>query len=158
VDCLAIRIAFVAHGRGRIYTQSCEGDRMHLSSRKFLFPMFIGAALLLGGCRHETSSGTSSAPDSLPASDRLAISDQVDQTKLVAQGVNKQLSYKVPKLGQIILFDQTTGQFLYHGTVSSGEMFVFEPASSRATINKQTVDLDHVTNERDEYRLYYVPR
>jgi len=120
--------------------------------------MLLGLGLFIGGCHSAPGPAAKTDAEGLPISDQATIAGRVDQMQLVAQGVGKQLSYKVPHLGQLIIYDQDSGQFIYHGTVAKGEMFVFEPASSWAQINKKTIDLDHVTNKRDEYRLYFVPQ
>lgn len=130
---------------------------MHRSSRLIL-PMLLGAGLLVDGCRPAPGPASKTDAEGLPITEEATIAGRVDQLQLVAQGINKELTYKAPQFGQIILFDQVTGEFIYHGRVAKSESFVFEPASSRAQINKQTIDLDHVTNERDEYRLYFVPQ
>ena len=127
-------------------------------SRRILSSLYLGATLLITGCHHETAPAVLADDNLGPTAEERAITKRVDQMKLVAQGVNKQISYKATSFGQILLYDQDSGDFIYRGPLVGGERFVFEPASSRAEINKQIIDLERTTNQRDEYRLYFVPQ
>ena len=127
-------------------------------SLKLIFPTMLGLSLFISGCDDSFCNPPAARTEDLPLPDQTVVASRVSQMQLVGQGADKELSYKAPARGQLIVFDQDSGQFIYHGTMIKGEMFLFEPASSRAQINKQTVDLDHITNERDEYRLYFVPQ
>lgn len=126
--------------------------------KRFAFPL-VCTALWVAGCQHSGPVQTrASGGDSIPGPDPDTVAGSIDQAKMVASGVNKQLTYKAPKYGKLYLYDAETGQFVFRGTVAPGEQFLFEPASSRAQINKQTIDLERGTNEKDEYRLYFAPQ
>lgn len=75
--------------------------------------------------------------------------------QLVANGKNKELSYKAKQPGMLYLYDPDSNEFVFRGRVNAGEQFVFEPGSSLAMIDKQRIELEHPTNDRDEYRLYF---
>jgi hypothetical protein len=154
---LMSHMEFVAADVGSIYTGKSQGDRMHLS-RRVVGSLLLGAGLLIGGCQHAAAPLVLPEENVGPTAEERSIADHVGQMKMVAQGVNKQLAFKATAFGQILLYDQETGDFIYRGSIAAGERFVFEPASSRAEINKETVDLAKITNQRDEYRLYYVPQ
>lgn len=78
-----------------------------------------------------------------------------DNVPLVAEGRNKQLSFKAKQAGTLDLYDPDANQFLFHGPLAAGQQFVFDPASGLATIDKERVDLDHVTNNRDNYQVFF---
>lgn len=121
-------------------------------SRLVLFPTLFGIALSVLGCQHAPP-----PKDDGVAPDPQAIEQRVNSMKLVASGTNKVLTYKATEFGRLYLFDETSGLHIYQGPIAAGESFAFEPASSRAQINKQTIDLMRDTNEKDEYKLYFVP-
>jgi len=92
-------------------------------------------------------------------SGRPAISGPAaDNVPLVAEGRNKQLSFKAKQAGTLVLYDPDADQFLFQGPLAAGQQFVFEPASGLATIDKERVDLDHVTNDRDNYQVFFSER
>jgi hypothetical protein len=97
------------------------------------------------------------AEEASPGEQQL-VAQGVDKMKLVANGANKQLSYKAAEYGRLYLYDLDGGRFIYKGYLAPGEQFVFEPASSRAEISKHHVDLDYETNERDQYQLFFAPQ
>ena len=97
------------------------------------------------------------AEEALPGVQQL-VAQGVDKMKMVANGANKELSYKAAEFGRVYLYDLDSGRFIYKGYLAPGEQFVFEPASSRAEINKRHVDLDYDTNERDQYQLFFAPQ
>ncbi|HSU66689.1 MAG TPA: hypothetical protein VLJ39_07445 [Tepidisphaeraceae bacterium] len=121
--------------------------------------LWAGAFLapMLAGCQHASAPA---APQEETSADMAhdAIDKAAGSNKLVAHGKNKQLYFKAPQYGRIYLYDADAGQFIYRGFLAAGEAFMFEPASSRATINKQTADLERYTNEHDEYELYFAPQ
>jgi hypothetical protein len=118
---------------------------------KLVFASLYSASVFLAGCQHN-SIEQGRAQEDVPTQAKL------DELKPVATGVNKQFYYKAPKYGELFLYDFNSGEFIFRGHLAAGEQFLFEPASSRATINKQTIDLDRGTNEQDEYRLFFVPQ
>ena len=73
----------------------------------------------------------------------------------VAKTKGTRLEYKADRAGTLYLYDYNTGQFLVTLPVKSGETFVLEPASSRALLGKDTIDLDYPANAFDDYRLYF---
>lgn len=77
---------------------------------------------------------------------------------LVAEGRNAQLTYKAKHAGILDLYDPDSNQFLFQGPLAAGQQFVFEPASGRATIDKEPIDLDHPTNNRDNYQIFFVEK
>jgi hypothetical protein len=123
-------------------------------SRIILTSTFFGIALSLIGCHHPAPAPKD---EGVPL-DQQAIEQKVNGMKRVASGTNKTLTYKAPQFGQLYLYDETTGLDIYKGSIAKGETFLFAPASSRAAIDKQTIDLMRDTNEKDEYRLYFIPR
>lgn len=120
------------------------------SSGLFAPLALLGMGLLLLGCGSQRSAGT--------ADESAAVANAVDQMKLADEGKNKELTFKAPHYGMLDLFDSDTGQFVWHGFVNAGDKFDFFPASSRALVNKEPVDLERGTNEQDTYRLYFTPR
>ena len=72
----------------------------------------------------------------------------------VAKAKGTRLEYKADRAGKLYLYDYNTNQFLYSGDINAGETFVLEPASNRAMLGKQTLDLDYPANAFDDYRLY----
>lgn len=72
----------------------------------------------------------------------------------VAKSRGKRLEYKAGRPGKLYLYDYDTSQFLYSGQIKSGETFVLEPASNRALLGTQPLDLDYPANAFDDYRLY----
>ena len=122
-------------------------------SRIVLFPTFFGMALSVLGCQH---AAPPPKEEGAPLNEE-AIEQKVNGMQMVASGINTPIKYKATQYGQLYLFDETTGLDIYKGPIAKGETFLFEPASSRADINKQTIDLIRDTNEKDEYRLYFIP-
>lgn len=122
-------------------------------SRIVLCSTFLGMALAVVGCQHEVPPPKDQGA---PLSED-AIQQKVNGMKMVASGTNTPIKYKATQYGQLYLYDEATGLDVYKGPIAKGETFLFEPASSRAEINKQTIDLMRDTNEKDEYRLYFVP-
>jgi hypothetical protein len=110
-------------------------------------------ALLIVGCQQPAPS-----PDPGPHPDPNMVAQKAARVKMVASGRNAELTYKAPQAGQLYIIDSDTGLYIYNAPLASGEKFVFAPASSRATIDKQTVDLIRGTNENDEYRMYFLPQ
>jgi hypothetical protein len=115
------------------------------------------ACLIAAGCQQAKPVSNTAPTEGNSSVEAKTVAQAVDQMQTVAQGTNSQLAYKATQFGYLYLFDQTTGTFLYRGPVRMGDKFVFEPASSRAQLNKETVDLDVLSNEHDEYRLFFVP-
>lgn len=111
------------------------------------------SAALIAGCQQP-------APpvEEGPGPDPEVMANKVNQLKLVASGKNTELTYKASGPGELYVVDANTGLYVYDAPLASGEKFVFAPASSRATIDKQTVDLIRGTNENDEYRVYFLPQ
>lgn len=97
-------------------------------------------------------------PEEGPAPDPKLMAEKAHHLKMVASGKNTELSYKATEYGQLYVVDQDNGLYVYTGPLGAGERFVFAPASSRATIDKQTIDLIRGTNENDEYRIYFLPQ
>lgn len=93
-----------------------------------------------------------------PGPDPEVMAAKINQVKMVASGKNTELTYKATESGQLYVIDAATGLYIYNAPLAAGEKFVFAPASSRATIDKQTVDLIRGTNENDEYRVYFLPQ
>jgi hypothetical protein len=123
-------------------------------SRIVLSSSLFGMALSVLGCQH-------AAPppkDEGTPLNQATIEQKVNDMKMVSSGTNTPIKYKATQFGQLYLYDETTGLDIYKGPIAKGETFLFEPASSRAEINKQTIDLMRDTNEKDEYRLYFIPR
>ena len=120
-----------------------------------LVTVWICAGCLIcmaGGCQHEEpvpnySSGRPSVGG--PASEKLP---------LVAEGRNTQLSYKAKHAGKLLLYDADSNQFLFRGSLEAGQQFVFAADSGLATIDKERIDLDHPTNNRDNYQVYFVEK
>ena len=77
---------------------------------------------------------------------------------LVAEGRNVQLTYKTKHAGRLLLYDPDSNQFLFKGRLEAGQQFVFEPASGVASIDKERIDLDHPTNNRDNYQIYFAEK
>ena len=96
-------------------------------------------------------------PDEMSPAEQAMVAQRVDQMKMVAHGANKELAYKAAQYGQLYIYDLDTGVFAYKGYLAPGENFVLQPASSRAEINKQHVDLARETNAHDEYQLFFAP-
>ena len=72
----------------------------------------------------------------------------------VAKTKGTRLEYKADRAGKLYLYDYDTSQFLYSGRINPGETFVLEPASNRALLGTQPLDLDYPANAFDDYRLY----
>lgn len=75
--------------------------------------------------------------------------------RMVAEGANKTLTFKAGHPGELYVYDLDTGEYVFQGHLAPGEQFVIEPDSDHATIDKQPVGLQHDTNSRDTYRLYF---
>ena len=114
---------------------------------------FFGLALSVLGCQHGAPPPTG---EGAPMNEDV-IQQKVNDMKMVASGTNTPIKYKATQYGQLYLYDQTTGLDIYKGPIAKGETFLFEAASSRAEIDKQTIDLMRDTNDKDEYRLYFIP-
>lgn len=106
------------------------------------------------GCRHPAPPPS----DNGAPLNQEAVDQRVSGMKMVGSGTNTPIKYKATQFGRLYLYDQTTGLDIYKGPIATGETFLFAPASSRAEINKQTIDLMRDTNEKDEYRLYFIPQ
>jgi hypothetical protein len=119
-------------------------------------PLVVTFAVL-GGSMLGCQKNQPVADEASPGEQQL-VAQGVDKMKLVADGANKQLSYKATEYGRLYLYDLDAGRFIYKGYLASGEQFVFEPASSRAEISKHHVDLEYVTNEHDQYQLFFAPQ
>lgn len=115
--------------------------------------MVLTAVGFMAGCQQPAPT-----PEEGPGPDPKVMAEKAHQLKMVASGKNTELSYKATEFGQLYVVDQNTGQYVYNGPLGTGERFVFAPASSRATIDKQTIDLIRGTNENDEYRIYFLPQ
>jgi hypothetical protein len=124
------------------------------STRALLLPALVLIPILFVGCQPKPPPPV----DSGPAPDPAVMEGKIDAMKMVASGTNKELVYKATQPGQLYVVDAVTGKYIYDAPLAAGEQFVFAPASSRATINKQTVDLIRGSNENDEYRMYFVPQ
>lgn len=72
----------------------------------------------------------------------------------VAKTMGTRLEYKADRPGKLYLYDYNTGQFLISVPVNAGDTFVLEPASNRAMLDKQPLDLESPANGYDNYRLY----
>ena len=72
----------------------------------------------------------------------------------VAKTRGKHLEYKADRKGTLYLYDYDTGEFLVSVPVNAGDTFVLEPASNRALLDKQLLDLESPANAYDDYRLY----
>lgn len=72
----------------------------------------------------------------------------------VAKAKGSRLEYKADRAGKLYLYDYDSDQFLYSGPIKAGETFVLEPASNRALLGTQPLDLDYPANAFDDYRLY----
>lgn len=123
-------------------------------SRNFGFSTLFALTLCIAGCQQPAPPP---AQEGLPA-DPNVVDQKVANMKMVASGVNKPLIYKAPAFGDLYLYDQTTGLDIYQGPIAKGEEFLFAPGSSRAQINKETIDLIRDTNEKDTYELYFLPK
>lgn len=122
------------------------------ATRTRLWIALFSAAWIVG-CQQPT------APvEEGPAPDPEVMAAKINQVKMVASGKNTELTYKSTGPGQLYVIDANTGLYVYNAPLAAGEKFVFAPASSRATIDKQTVDLIRGTNEDDEYRVYFLPQ
>jgi hypothetical protein len=122
--------------------------------RTWLSSSLAIVALGIAGCQHPLPPPL----DSGPAPDPEVMNGKIDQMKMVGSGTGHQLVYKTTQPGELYVFDAATGKYVYDAPLAAGEQFVFEPASSRATINKQPVDLIRGSNDKDEYRMYFVPQ
>jgi len=105
--------------------------------------LFFGAALFL------TLSGCGPKP-----ADNTNVTGLGPGLREVAKTKGTRLEYKADHSGKLYLYDYDTNQFLYSGNISAGETFVLEPASNRAMLGKQALDLDYPANAFDNYRLY----
>lgn len=119
----------------------------------FLVMSFFCLAMIAGGCQPPADNGTL-----LAKSDDPRLIFQANEMKPVAAGVNTELTFKAPSYGELFLYDFTSGDFIFRGDLTKGEQFVFEPASSLATVNKQWIALIRDTNDKDEYRLFFVAK
>jgi hypothetical protein len=72
----------------------------------------------------------------------------------VAKTKGTHLEYKADRAGKLYLYDYDTGQFLFSAPVNADETFILEPASNRALLGKDPVELDYPANAFDDYRLY----
>jgi len=122
--------------------------------RTWLSSALAIVTLGIAGCQHPAPPPV----DSGPAPDAQSMNSKINEMKMVSSGTNHQLVYKATQPGELYVVDAVTGKYVYDAPLAAGEQFVFEPASSRATINKQTVDLIRGSNETDEYRMYFVPQ
>ena len=77
-----------------------------------------------------------------------------DVLHMVAHGVHTRLTYKATQPGTVYLYDFDTGQKLFSEHLETNQTFTVEP-DGRATIDKQPVTLEHLTNATDDYRLYF---
>ena len=126
-----------------------------MNSTRVLFAMaLVLVSILSAGCQPPPPPPVESGP----APDPAVMNSKIDAMKMVASGTNKELTYKSTQPGQLYVVDADTGLYIYNAPLAAGETFMFAPASSRATINKQTVDLIRGTNENDEYRVYFLPQ
>jgi hypothetical protein len=126
-----------------------------MNSTRALFVMaLVLTPILVVGCQQPPPPPV----DSGPAPDPAVMNSKINAMEMVASGTNKELIYKAKQPGQLYVIDAHTGLYIYNAPLAAGESFIFAPASSRATINKQTVDLIRGTNENDEYRVYFVPQ
>lgn len=129
-----------------------------MRQRTCLFISVLFSALLAGGCASRSSDASADAAyKPIPGEMDIAgkATDEKDPLRLVAHGINKQLSYKASEPGTLYVYDFDNNRFVYVGPLNAGEQFVLEPASNRATVNKQPVPLVHDTNDRDQYRVYF---
>ena len=72
----------------------------------------------------------------------------------VAKTKGARMEYKAERAGKLYLYDYDTSQFLFSGRINAGETFVLEPASNRALLGTQPLELDYPANAFDDYRLY----
>jgi hypothetical protein len=100
----------------------------------------VAPTLLVAGCGHRE--------DEVP---RPGLGPDLRE---VAKTRGKRLEYKAEHAGKLYLYDYDTGDFLVSVPVNAGDTFVLEPASNRAMLGKQPVDLDNPANAFDDYRLY----
>ena len=107
-------------------------------------PLLYVSVLLAVGCKSTETAPESTGPN------------RADSLRLVAQGTNQELQFKANAPGEIIVSNFTAGDYLYKGPLKKGDVFVLPINSSRARLNKDWVNLDHDTNTRDEYRLYFL--
>ena len=117
---------------------------MHL--RRVLTFAALFALILAAGCQ--------STPEAPANTGR----NPADNLRLVADGRNTELKFKADHLGSIVVTNFSNGDTVYRGTLKAGDVFVLTPNSNRALINKETVYLDHETNSRDEFRVYFLDR
>ena len=115
----------------------------------FLMPALT---VLLVGC--QPSHDDAGAPDQR-ITDIASGERPNDSLHLVAHGVNTKLSFKATQPGTVYLYDFDTGQQIFSERLEPKQTFTFDPEPGRATIDKQAVTLEHVTNNRDEYKLYF---
>ena len=100
----------------------------------------VAPAVLLAGC--ESGPGEVTRPGLGP------------DLREVAKSKGARLEYKADRPGKLYLYDYDTGQFLVSVPVKAGDTFVLEPASNRAMLGKEPLDLESPANGYDNYRLY----
>ena len=120
--------------------------------RQLLWTALV-TVLVAGGCQQPPP-----PKDQGPQPDPEVIAQKAGQAKLVGSAKNTELTYKAPQAGQIYVIDTANGLLVYDEPIAAGEKFYFAPASSRVTIDKQTVALIRGTNENDEYQVYFLPQ
>ena len=116
------------------------------------FALILAAFVFLPGCQSRQSGA--GAPDQ-PIADIASGEQPNDTLHVVGHGAGEKLTFKATQPGTIYLYDFDTGQKIFSERLEAKQTFTFDPQASRATIDNQTVTLDHITNGRDEYRLYF---